>query len=457
MKRSLTRVDGNVTGRTARRRAGCRTPATALVALVCAVAGVLAFVPAALAKTYSDVPKGFWDRAEIAWVTNQGPTGIKVLNDYSGGLFKPNKAITRRQLARALVVASGHQNVVVATPRALADVPAGDRDAAVIQIALRLQLMTPFKDGFHPDAPVLAWQADRAVVRTIKVLYPDDDWTVLKALNPAVWEPVAGWKMGGPRYLPSEVVARALNLRYNHSAATDAQEVSPTQAIGRDEVAYLIYHALHVSSWQVDALANYDAVKLPALTARQKKIVKFAFAYVGYPYVWGGEYPTKDSPYGTQAHGGFDCSGFDWWVMKMHFGYAISQRVAADMARAAKPRITRAKLVPGDLIFFGPNGPKSTADSIYHAALYLGNGWFIHSTGSFDGVGLSSLTNDSYWKSAFAWGRRVLKAGQFTPVSRALQPLGAGQPQAVPGGPAMPIAVPPDADPADPSLPADAP
>ncbi len=43
--------------------------------------------------------------------------------------------------------------------------------------------------------------------------------------------------------------------------------------------------------------------------------------------------------------------------------------------------------MPGDLIFFGPNGPKSTAASIYHAALYLGNGWFIQSTGSLDGVG----------------------------------------------------------------------
>jgi cell wall-associated NlpC family hydrolase len=103
--------------------------------------------------------------------------------------------------------------------------------------------------------------------------------------------------------------------------------------------------------------------------------------------------------------------------MKMNFGYTLNERTAAGMAGAAKPRITRAKLVPGDLIFFGPNGPKSTAASIYHAALYLGNGWFIQSTGSLDGVGLSSLNSDSYWKSAFAWGRRVLKKGQFAPLT----------------------------------------
>ena len=172
-------------------------------------------------------------------------------------------------------------------------------------------------------------------------------------------------------------------------------------------MAAILYRARHLSSWSVAGLAEYDKVTLPALTARQKQIVAFALTYIGYPYVWGGEYPSTDSPYGTQAHGGFDCSGFDWWVMKMHFGYTINERVASAMAGAAKPRIARAKLVPGDLIFFGPKGPKSTVASIYHAALYLGNGWFIQSTGSLDGVGLSSITSDPWWKHDFAWGRRV--------------------------------------------------
>ena len=75
--------------------------------------------------------------------------------------------------------------------------------------------------------------------------------------------------------------------------------------------------------------------------------------------------------------------------MKMHFGYdsiTVNQRGAHDMAAVAKPRITRDKLKCGDLIFFGPKGPSSSVESIYHAGLYLGRGWFIHSTGSSDGV-----------------------------------------------------------------------
>jgi hypothetical protein len=85
----------------------------------------------------------------------------------------------------------------------------------------------------------------------------------------------------------------------------------------------------------------------------------------------------------------------------------------------------------GDLIFFGPKGPKSSVDSIYHAALYLGNGWFIHSTGSSDGVTLQSLDASSYWKAAFAWGRRVLTPSELvvsTPTPTAL-PSAAATPQ----------------------------
>jgi cell wall-associated NlpC family hydrolase len=85
------------------------------------------------------------------------------------------------------------------------------------------------------------------------------------------------------------------------------------------------------------------------------------------------------------------------------------------MAERAKPRITRKQLQCGDLIFFAPKGPKSDVESIYHAGLYLGNGWFIHSTGSSDGVTLSSLDASSYYKKYFAWGRRVLRDDELPP------------------------------------------
>jgi cell wall-associated NlpC family hydrolase len=391
-------------------RRGASLVSGAAVTLLVLLAGTLP----AFAKTYTDVPDNHWAHDRIAWVTNQGPTGNKLLDDYEGGLFRPDRAITRAQLARAVVVASGHQDDKV-DDADIADVPAGHPYYHDILVAMKLGLMGGCKDGFHPDATASTWQVDRAVVRMVRIMNPTVDWKMLGALAPAVWEPNAGWKTGSPKYFATEVAVRYLGLRYNHPSSADGQETSPREAIDRDEVAYVLYMALHSPSWRLGGLAAFDDVVLPTLTDRQKEVAKFAFKYVGYPYIWGGEYPTKSSPYGTQAHGGFDCSGFVWWVLKMHFGYTINERVAADMAAAAPRRISRANLVPGDIIFWGPDGPKSKASTIYHTGIYLGKGWFIHSTGSADGVGLASLNWSGWsWKTDFAWGRRVLKKSQIT-------------------------------------------
>jgi hypothetical protein len=224
-------------------------------------------------------------------------------------------------------------------------------------------------------------------------------------------------------------------LRYNHPTGEDQHEVLPTEPIDRGEVAYMFYRAFKVASdWQLYGLSAYKSITFPALSARQKQIAKFALRFVGYPYIWAGEYPTPDSPYGAQKSGGFDCSGFVFYVMRMHFGYTgitLNQRGAHDMAAVAKPRITRSKLQCGDLIFFGPKGRKSSVNSIYHAGLYLGNGWFIHSTGSSDGVTLQSLSASTYYKQAFAWGRRVLKPSELVvdPPSPSPSPSASGSPQ----------------------------
>jgi hypothetical protein len=399
-----------------------------------ASAALLVFVllavtaPAARAQTYDDVPKAHWARAQIAWVTNQGAAGAKLLDDYDTSVT-PDQAITRAQLARAVVIASGPLGDEVDETK-IADLPSDDPYYHAVAVALDLGLMSGFKDGFHPAVPARAWEVDRAVLRALRLMYADHDWSMLATLGPGRWEPNDGWKIAVPRQFSTEIAARYFAFHYNHPTADDKQEVSPREPIERDEAAYVLYQALHLTQWRIDGLKAFNDVSLPDLTKRQKTIVEFACRYAGYPYVWAGEYPTRDSPYGLQAHGGFDCSGFVWWVMKIHFGYRLDERVAADMAAAAKKRIARRDLVPGDIIFWGPEGPKSKPSSIYHAGLYLGKGWFIHSTGSSDGVSLNSLNWDGWsWKTDFAWGRRVLKAGEFivpTASSRAADLIGEG-------------------------------
>jgi hypothetical protein len=396
--------------------AGRRRRVGAFVAIVAAALACLAgSASRASAQTYGDVPAGYWARAAIDYVTSIGPVGRKALDDY-GSAFRPERAITRRDLARALVIAAGRQDATVEA-RAIPDVVPGiDPDYWYIQIAVALGLMPAAGDGFHPDDTVPAYKAEAAVVRLVKLLHPEDDWAMLSTLRPGVWEPTPGWKPKVPSFLPSVVASRFLLLRYNHAYGLEEQEVSPREPIDRAEVAYMVREALTLSEWEVDGLAGYKAITLPALSARQKEILSFAFRYVGYPYVYCGEYPTTNSPYGYQEHGGFDCSGFVWWVMKIHFKYPISsnERGASDMARSAKPRISRSALKPGDLIFFGPKGPDSAASTIYHAGLYMGRGWFIHSTGSADGVTIASLNQSDYWRTYFAWGRRVLTRAELS-------------------------------------------
>jgi hypothetical protein len=395
---------------------------------------LLAVAGPAAAKSYTDVPKTYWASQYISSVTDRIVAGHRLLDDY-GTRFKPDAPITRAQLARSVVLASGHYGEKIA-PVDINDVPLGYRYYSVIQLAVHEGYMGLDKNGdFRPTAPVSAAAAETVVVRWLEEKYPTADWSLVKALMPSRWRPVPGWKTGAPSYLPYIVASRQLGLRYNHPSQDDRYEVIPTDPIDRAEVAFMFSRAYQLASgWELYGLAPYRDVTFPALSDRQKQIVRFALSYVGYPYVWAGEYPTPDSPYGSQACGGFDCSGFVFYVMRVHFGYTgitPDQRGAHDMAAVAKPRITRDKLMCGDLIFFGPKGPKSSVDSIYHAALYLGNGWFIHSTGSSDGVTLQSLDASSYWKAAFAWGRRVLTPSELvvsTPTPTAL-PSAAATPQ----------------------------
>jgi hypothetical protein len=395
-----------------------RLPHRSLVIAVfalCAVASAAVFAPRTRAQSYTDVPKSHWAHAAIEAVTQRGPAGHKILDDY-GDEFMPEKNITRELLARSLVLASGNygQNVQVV---AIKDVPRGDRYYNVIQVALSHGYMNLGTDGlFRPRDPVPASQAEVAIVRWLSERYASSDWTLLASLKPSRWEPDIGWKTGAPGYLPYIVASRQLQLRFNHSTAGDGHEVTPEQPIDRAEIAYMFNRAYVVGGeWMLYGLADYKRIAFPPLSDRQKEITRFALKFVGYPYIWAGEYPTRNSPYGTQKAGGFDCSGFVFYVMKMHFDYPITvnERGAHDMAARAKPRITRKQLQCGDLIFFGPKGPQSNVETIYHAGLYLGDGWFIHSTGSTDGVTLSSLDSSSYYKSYFAWGRRVLKASEL--------------------------------------------
>jgi cell wall-associated NlpC family hydrolase len=217
-----------------------------------------------------------------------------------------------------------------------------------------------------------------------------------------------------PSRFGNEAVARLLGLRTNHPASLDSIELSPNEPASHAEAAYSAARILKFGEWDIASVEEAaPTFVLPAYTAWQKQILDTAVRFIGYPYVWGGESETTSSPYGPQVHGGFDCSGFVWRVYKLQAypnegklagvlkgrtTYAMSGEVPA-----AK-RIPLAKLQPADVVFFGAAGPKSKPTQVNHMGIYLGNGWFIHSSGY--GVAVAQLSD--WYLKRFAWGRRPL-------------------------------------------------
>ncbi|MGW1767185.1 C40 family peptidase [Streptomyces sp. NPDC002073] len=113
--------------------------------------------------------------------------------------------------------------------------------------------------------------------------------------------------------------------------------------------------------------------------------VRHAYTQLGVPYSWGGGTPGGpglgfcdgrngylDGACSASVTKGFDCSSlaqYAWWPsLKL-------PRTAAEQYRATLSRsVGRAELKPGDLVFWSKAGPAS----IYHVAIYFGDGQVLH-------------------------------------------------------------------------------
>jgi cell wall-associated NlpC family hydrolase len=122
-------------------------------------------------------------------------------------------------------------------------------------------------------------------------------------------------------------------------------------------------------------------------------VLQKALALLGTPYRWGGTDPSK----------GFDCSGLVGYVFRNALGIELP-RVSRDMARNGQLVTDRAKLVAGDLVFFGRKG------RVNHVGIYLGDGRFVHAPSRGKDVTVSEL-DTGYWSGRFMQARRVSTDG----------------------------------------------
>ena len=130
-----------------------------------------------------------------------------------------------------------------------------------------------------------------------------------------------------------------------------------------------------------------NSVSYHGSSEKRAAVLEYAAQFLGTPYVYGGSTPS-----------GFDCSGFTSYVFKNTVG-SIPRVAQAQFD--ATTRVSMDELLPGDLVFFG-----SSASSISHVGIYVGNNQFIHSPHTGDVVKYDSLTGS--YASRFQGGGRVI-------------------------------------------------
>lgn len=369
------------------------------------VTGLL--IPAKAAFAFSDVSSSYWARPQINYVASTHDW----MRDYGSTYFKPATIELRKYLARALVKAY-RPNEPIDSSIKFTDLPTTSKFYRFANVATKLGWLPKFGDGsWRPDSQVIVRSFDKAIVLAMGLTAAADGLTRIKEADGDVY------KVG--HYFPYLQLAHWLGLHYNHQ--TESADIQRTSPLRRDEMAYSLWKAKAVSSWKLSEASRFTNVTLPALNpadpvqAAKRNMTRYAFGQVGYPYIWGGEWKTASpSGYccGYQPQGGFDCSGFVWWVVKKaeggynaaqyrsYSGWSLPQRSSSQMAGATSNRISYANLKVGNLMFF------TSGSGVNHVALYIGNNWMMSSAGSVNGPVLEWV-GSGWWREHFVYGRAL--------------------------------------------------
>ncbi len=123
--------------------------------------------------------------------------------------------------------------------------------------------------------------------------------------------------------------------------------------------------------------------------ANRQALAAYATQFEGTtPYKWGG----------NEIGSGIDCSGF---VKKMYGQIGVSlPRTAAEQANVGQPILNYQDLLPGDRLYFWD----AKKGKIGHTGIYVGNGYFTHSSSGHHGIARDYLSDR--WKRICVAARR---------------------------------------------------
>ncbi|MFB7674102.1 NlpC/P60 family protein [Kitasatospora purpeofusca] len=213
-----------------------------------------------------------------------------------------------------------------------------------------------------------------------------------------------------PNNIDDEAVAAGLYLCGNGRDLGDQEQLFAAIYQYNASTAYVN----EVLDWRrrFQSLGNSGnpGTAVPA-SERAQKVIEAARSQIGVPYSWGGGDERGKSTGVCCSEGGqdgrlvvgFDCSGlmsYAFGQVGIHLPRLASAQAGVGTRIPASAGLEA--LVPGDMVFFAPDG--YTSDSaIYHVGLYIGAGQMIAAPKPGDNV-----KQQAVWNYNYAGGARVL-------------------------------------------------
>ena len=313
---------------------------------------------------------------------------------YALGLVPENVAmssqtgpITRADMCkvamRAYKLLTGIGGDEMGTP----DSPFSDTDDPDIALAARLGIVSGYNDGtFRPDNSISRQEYFKITVNLLNAigyLYFDDETVELD------------------QYVDSDqlknfaVSPARLLISIGAVSGNTNKELKPAESIVCQEALAIFYRIHDFVTTRVASSA--EDTRSQITRDRAQELVDLALSYVGWDYIYGGKSP---------ADGGFDCSGFVYYLYKAT-GIKTDLYPGATTQWNSLPDeiIPRDQLLPGDLVFFSYSGSSYDMD---HVALYIGNNQIVHASTPSTGVIISDL-NEPFYVRNYAGAKRIIK------------------------------------------------
>ena len=158
---------------------------------------------------------------------------------------------------------------------------------------------------------------------------------------------------------------------------------------GKSIGAYPSADALANGGSSADESDDDDYYEDSSSSSIGQQMADMAESFVGYSYVWGGSSPST----------GFDCSGLTYYIARQ-FGFTTAR--GSESQYSYGTYVEKEDLQPGDYVFFA----NTYTYGISHCGVYIGDGNFVHASGSTVGVVISSL-DSAYYIEHYHGARRL--------------------------------------------------